>query len=89
MNVTAYCDYGIMADGWRVHQGAIAAARNIPFGSLIEIQGMGTYRVEDRGGAITTGHLDIWMPNCASAMHFGRWRMSVRILRYGWYGTSN
>jgi len=87
MNVTAYCDYGTMASGWYTHNGALAASREIPFGSLVEIQGLGTFRVEDRGGAITPGHLDVWMPACSTAVQFGRRYLNARILRYGWWGN--
>lgn len=86
MNVSAYCLNGVMANGWWVHNGAVAAPPNIPFGSLVEIEGLGVFRVEDRGSAITYGHLDVWVPNCWTAEQFGRRYPAVRLLRYGWFG---
>lgn len=40
------------ADGTEVYQGMIAAPKNIPFGTKIDIPGVGTGTVHDRGGAI-------------------------------------
>lgn len=87
MTLTAFCDSGYMADGSYVHHGAVAAGWNIPFGSLVEIDGMGVYVVEDRGSAIVPGRLDVWMPTCGSANYFGRQVRAVRIQRWGWWGA--
>lgn len=87
MTLTAFCDSGYMADGSYVHDGAVAAGWNIPFGSLVEIDGMGVFVVEDRGSAIVPGRLDVWMPTCGSANYFGRQVRAVRIQRWGWWGA--
>ncbi|MGI8914722.1 MAG: 3D domain-containing protein [Chloroflexota bacterium] len=87
MTITAFCDSGQMADGNFVHPGAVAAGWNLPFGSLVEISGMGVFVVEDRGGAVHPGHLDVWMPSCGNANYFGREWRSVRVQRYGWWGA--
>jgi 3D (Asp-Asp-Asp) domain-containing protein len=87
MTLTAFCDGGYMADGSPVHDGAVAAGWDIPFGSLVEIDGMGVYVVEDRGSAIGPGRLDVWMPSCGSADYFGRQVRAVRIQRWGWWGA--
>jgi 3D (Asp-Asp-Asp) domain-containing protein len=84
MNVTSYCLYGTMADGNYVHDGAIAANWDVPFGSLVYIPGYGEYVVEDRGSLITEGHLDIWMPECWQSWNFGRQELQVQIERWGW-----
>ena len=42
------------------------------FGTKIEIDGMGTYVCEDRGGAIKGNHFDIYMPTKKEAFAFGR-----------------
>ena len=86
MTITAFCDSGQMADGNYVHPGAVAGGWNLPFGSLVEISGMGVFVVEDRGSAVHPGHLDVWMPSCGNANYFGREWRSVRVQRYGWWG---
>ena len=68
-NASAYCacvkccgkTNGITASGTKATAGrTIAAPKNYPFGTKIEIAGMGTYVVEDRGGAITGNKIDIY-----------------------------
>src|SRR3989338_6601247 len=49
------------ADGTPVFPGMIAAGRQIPYGTKIEIPGIGITSVHDRGGAINNKRLDIWM----------------------------
>lgn len=85
-NVSAYCVSGTMADGNQTYSGAVAASSGLAFGSLLEIKGMGVYVVEDRGGAITWRHLDIWMPRCGDAIAFGRQWLLVSVQRSGWWG---
>lgn len=87
MTITAYCDTGPMADGNWTHYGAVAGGWNLPFGSLVEISGMGVYMVEDRGSAVGPGHLDVWMGSCGGADYFGRQWRSVRVDRWGWWGV--
>ncbi len=87
MHVTAYCMQGRTADGGYTHDGVIAAPSSIPFGSLLEIDGLGVYRVEDRGDAITSGRLDVWMSSCNAAVNFGYQELPVRMLRYSWLGA--
>ena len=87
MLVTAYCDAGRMADGNWVHQGAAAGGWDLPFGSLVEVSGMGVFMVEDRGSAVDPGHIDVWMGSCGDALYFGREWHTVRVQRYGWWGA--
>jgi 3D (Asp-Asp-Asp) domain-containing protein len=87
MLITAYCDAGRMADGNWVHQGAAAGGWDLPFGSLVEVSGLGVFMVEDRGSAVQPGHIDVWMGSCGDAMYFGREWRAVRVQRYGWWGA--
>lgn len=91
--VTAYtlgeCDkssddpaYGLTASRAYVQEGrTIAASRSLPFGTRVYIPKLNnTYIVEDRGGDITEGRLDIYMANKNDALSFGRQRLEVIIL---------
>lgn len=57
------------ADGTPVYAGMIAAPKSYPFGTKMEIPGLGIVAVHDRGGAIVTSgargnahdRLDVWM----------------------------
>lgn len=82
--VTAYCGYSghLTASGTLPRPGVVAAARSVPFGTTLEIPGYGVGRVEDRGGAIGEGRLDIYYPDCWSAIQWGR--QSVRVSVLGW-----
>lgn len=66
--------YGITASGEKVQEHhTIAAGPSIPFGTKIYIpEFMKTFVVEDRGGAITDRHLDIYMKRLEDANEFGR-----------------
>lgn len=76
---TAYCLKGRMANGKKVHSGAIAAdPRVLPLGSKVHIQDMGVFTVGDTGGAIKGRKIDIWMNNCQAARKFGRKTVYVR-----------
>jgi len=55
----------VTASGSAIYKGAVAAPRNIQFGTLIEIKGKGYYMVEDRGSAIYDDEdkilrIDLW-----------------------------
>jgi peptidoglycan hydrolase-like protein with peptidoglycan-binding domain/3D (Asp-Asp-Asp) domain-containing protein len=49
------------ASGAEVYPGMIAAPREYPFGFKMNIPGIGTVAVQDRGGAIKGNRLDVWM----------------------------
>jgi peptidoglycan hydrolase-like protein with peptidoglycan-binding domain/3D (Asp-Asp-Asp) domain-containing protein len=49
------------ADGTAVYPGLAAAPKDIPFGTKIDIPGFGIVAVHDRGGAIKSNRLDIWV----------------------------
>ena len=79
-NATAYCLTGKMANGQRVHSGAIAAdPRVLKLGTRVKIHGMGTYVVKDTGGAIKGNRLDIWM-GCREARLFGRRSVDLTVV---------
>lgn len=80
---TAYSLRGKMANGQQVHAGAIAAdPRILPIGTIVRVDGMGTFVVKDTGGAIKGRRLDIWMKSRKDALHFGRRNVTLRIISY-------
>ena len=91
MEVTAYtasleeCGKtdGITASGKPVKElHTIAAGPSIPFGTKIYIpEFMKTFVVEDRGGAITDRHLDVYMEKVKDAREFGRKDIYVFVIQ--------
>ena len=61
----------------------VAADKSIPFGTKVWIEGVGVRTVNDRGGAIRRGRLDLCMATKAEAITFGRQRRKVIILKEG------
>jgi len=73
---------GITASGKKVAQGrTLACPRGYSFGTKIEIDGMGTYVCEDRGGAIKGNHFDIYMQTKKQAFSFGRRNLIARVVK--------
>lgn len=73
--------YGITASGKPVVDGLTAAcAPSLPFGTRVDIEGVGERVCTDRGGAITEGKLDIYMTEVSDARAFGRRSLEVRII---------
>lgn len=76
--ITAYCLKGTTASGTRVAPGIVAADPNVlPLGTVIELAGLsrrynGTYTVMDTGSKIRGRRLDLYLPDCAEAVRFGR-----------------
>jgi 3D (Asp-Asp-Asp) domain-containing protein len=65
--------YGITASGTKAAEGRTAACPpNLTFGTQVSIEGIGVRICEDRGGAITEGHLDVYFNSVADAQSFGR-----------------
>jgi 3D (Asp-Asp-Asp) domain-containing protein len=89
MSATAYCVDGITDSGARTGPGTVAAdPRRIPLRSAIRVRGLrgardGNYTVLDTGRAIKGNEIDVFIPNCAAAKHFGRQAVLVRIVRLG------
>lgn len=87
MLVTAYCScpvctgksagdpgYGITASGVPVFAGLCAADPDIPFGTVLRVEGIGRVVVADRGGAVRGARLDVYMPSHEAALAWGaRW----------------
>lgn len=74
-------DKGITASGIKVAVNrTIACPPEIPFGVKIEIEGMGTYVCEDRGGAIKGNKIDIYMETKAEAFAFGRKNLTAKVI---------
>lgn len=71
--ITMYCLRGRMANGEPVHEGAAAADRSVfPFGTIIEVAGLGRYVVKDRFARdLGDLRLDVWQPSCAAAIAWG------------------
>lgn len=72
---TAYCLTSRTASGGRGYVGSVAM-NGVPIGSRWQVDGGGTYTVNDR-----IGHgsgFDVWMPSCAAALEYGRRTITVR-----------
>jgi 3D (Asp-Asp-Asp) domain-containing protein len=73
-------EVGVTASGARARHGTIAADTSVlPFGTIVYVPGYGYGRVEDRGGAIKGGRLDLWFSSHDEAREWGRKRVSVRV----------
>jgi 3D (Asp-Asp-Asp) domain-containing protein len=72
---------GITASGIKVHRGTLACPSSFPFGTKIEIDGMGMFTCEDRGGAIKGNHVDIYMSTKKEAFAFGRRNLIAAVVR--------
>lgn len=72
-------DRTIGADGKKVVPNVtVAAAKDIPFGTKVKIEGIDQiFTVGDRGSRITEGHLDICMLTRSKALAFGRQKRAV------------
>ncbi|WP_144482269.1 3D domain-containing protein [Bacillus pumilus] len=74
-------DYGVTASGARTKTGhTIACPPSMAFGTRLNIEGIGVRTCEDRGGAITEGHIDLYVAGVAEAQVFGRQRLKAEII---------
>lgn len=72
---------GVTASGLRVAENrTLACPPQYPFGAKIAIEGYGTYRCEDRGGAIKGNRFDIYMETKREAFVFGRRTLVAQIV---------
>lgn len=87
--VTAYCGgsccngkwAGQTASGRTPCEGrTCAAGSQYPFGTVIQLDGLGTFTVEDRGSGISGNRIDIYMDSHSRASNFGRRRVYGRVL---------
>lgn len=60
----------------------IAAGQDIPFGSWVWLEHFGWRRVDDRGGKIKPGHVDVCFPTRAEALEWGR--KEILMIVPGW-----
>lgn len=73
---------GITAMGTKATQGkTVAMSSKYAFGTKVEIKGMGTYTVEDRGGAIQGNKIDIYFNTHSQALAFGRKTVYLKIIK--------
>ena len=76
--------YGATASGTHVEEGVTAACpRELPFGTVIEIEGVGKRTCLDRGGAIKGRRIDVYIPDLDDAREFGRQTLDVTIIKRG------
>lgn len=74
-------DYGVTASGARTKTGhTVACPPSMAFGTRLSIEGIGVRTCEDRGGAITEGHIDLYVAGVAEARNFGRQRLKAEII---------
>lgn len=71
---------GITASGTKATVGRTVAS-TLPFGTKIYIDGIGERIVEDRGGGITDGKIDLYMDCHTEALKFGARILDVWELR--------
>jgi 3D (Asp-Asp-Asp) domain-containing protein len=79
VQLTAYCLQGTTRRDNLVREGIVAAdPRLFPLGGYVEVyvgrRYHGRFLVDDTGGKIREGILDIWTPSCRKARLFGRRR---------------
>lgn len=86
--VTAYSlgdghtpSHGITASGERVVDGVTAAcSKEIPFGTRVQIDGVGERICQDRGAWVRGKHIDVYMADVGDAVKFGRRTLNVTII---------
>lgn len=88
--ITAYCACvkccgktdGITATGTKATEGRTIAVdpNKIPYGTEVNIEGVGVRVAEDCGGAIKGNRIDIYFSDHQSALNFGRQTKQVTIL---------
>lgn len=72
---------GITASGLKVAANrTLACPPAYPFGAKIAIEGFGTFRCEDRGGAIKGNHFDVYMETKKEAFAFGRRNLIAEVV---------
>lgn len=72
---------GTTASGTKATAGrTVAMSSKYAFGTKVEIKGMGTYTVEDRGGAINGNKIDIYFASHQEALNFGRRTVYLRVV---------
>jgi 3D (Asp-Asp-Asp) domain-containing protein len=76
----------ITASGQKVRRGIIAVSRDLEsqwklkFGDLVELEGIGTFQVQDRMNSRWTKRVDIWVPTEKEAATFGKQTTTLIVL---------
>ena len=88
--ITAYCPCvkccgksdGITATGTKATQGRTIAVdpSKIPYGTQVEIEGVGIMIAEDCGGAIKGNKIDLYFDTHQDALNWGRQTRQIKIL---------
>lgn len=74
--------YGQTASGAYVKEGrTLACPPSMPFGTIVDIEGIGQRVCEDRGSAIVEGHLDLYIADLSTAQNFGRQELKVKVVK--------
>lgn len=72
---------GITASGLKVKEKrTLACPPAFPFGTKVQIEGVGTLVCEDRGGAIKGNHFDIYVETKKEAFAFGRRNLLAEVV---------
>lgn len=72
---------GVTASGLRVAESrTLACPPQFPFGAKIDIDGLGVFRCEDRGGAIKGNRFDVYMKTKKEAFAFGRRHLVAQVV---------
>lgn len=72
--------YGLTASGKTVSEGrTISCPKEVPFGTVMDIEGVGRRVCEDTGSAITTGHIDLYIADLSRAQQFGVRQLKVKV----------
>ena len=88
--VTAYCPCelccgrwsdGHFANGEKVRGLAIAAPKEFPFGTLIDVPGYGIAEVKDRGGSIKGNKIDVYFDEHEVAKKWGVQELKCKIIK--------
>ncbi len=73
---------GETASGTKAKTGTIAADTSVfPFGTRLKVPGYGWGTVEDRGGAIQGGRIDLFFKSHEEALKWGRQTVTVEVER--------
>lgn len=84
--ITGYTDscgeppWGITANGEETSWGICACSDDWPFGTVFEIEDLGTFVCQDRGGLVQERwQIDLWYPTYQRAREHGVWRRWVKV----------
>lgn len=77
---TAQWSGGPTASGVMPREGVTCAANAFPFGTKLEIEGVGVRVVQDRMSRRFPRRVDIYVRNHSTALRFGKRELKVRVL---------